>query len=288
MSKKPYKFLQKTEVPEKLHHLINFEKQWPEAFPWQHHHSRLMIELTCSLCGTKFPWVISKLRRFLKTGKPRGIFCKRCMKLRPLREEDVEPDAKRCFDFQQQKLEKGHLYILTRCPNCGKERWRHVAGLRSAKTAEKIDKPLCRKCAQRKRPDRYVDSTGYVVVRITSLTGRERWLAEQMRTSRPYIYEHRLVMAKWLNRPLKTNEQVHHRNGVKTDNRISNLRLISSRLHPTAPADKITKLVTEIEHTARQLELAGISPLPILNSFVETLNAVMEQQERLCLIPHPQ
>ena len=70
-----------------------------------------------------------------------------------------------------------------------------------------------------------MDHHGYrnvpVPVELRHLTGGSAWFSE-----------HRLAMAQHLGRPLKPDEQVHHINAVRTDNRIENLELWSTS-HPS-------------------------------------------------------
>lgn len=79
------------------------------------------------------------------------------------------------------------------------------------------DLPVMAK-APRGSGGRWVDHHGYVIITAGGRGGRR-------------ISEHRLVMERALGRELETRESVHHRNGIRTDNRIENLELWSSA-HP--------------------------------------------------------
>lgn len=72
--------------------------------------------------------------------------------------------------------------------------------------------------------ERVVTDGGYALVRIR-LDDPMASMARKISTHFGYVLEHRLVLARKLDRPLMDHETVHHRNGARLDNRPDNLEL---------------------------------------------------------------
>ena len=145
-------------------------------------------------------------------------------------------------------------YIWAACEKCGKERW---VPLRNGLPKNKH----CVKCEiyfrQKRRPSLLVGnkhvSKGYILVKLYPDA-----FFYPMATKKGYVQEHRLVMAKHIHRCLLAWEVVHHRNGIRNDNRLENLELLpASKYHlvDTVIKSRLKKLEVLVEKQAIQIKL---------------------------------
>ena len=122
-------------------------------------------------------------------------------------------------------------YTWLLCKSCGKGRWIQRGNEERSKRChscalkEKSIDALRRENSPMWRGGRTINQ-GYCKVMLPIGSP-----FSPMADSYGYVREHRLVMAKSLNRCLALNEQVHHIDGNRLNNELSNLELISPANH---------------------------------------------------------
>jgi hypothetical protein len=133
--------------------------------------------------------------------------------------------------------------IWSSCKDCGKERWTNC-------DKGKPESIYCSSCKQRGkrnhnyRGGKYKDAEGYVLVTVEPTN-----FFHNMVVRGNYIFEHRFVMAQHMKRCLLPWEIVHHKNGIKDDNRIENLQLLpNSSAHISS-----THFQKEIVHLQKEI-----------------------------------
>jgi len=102
---------------------------------------------------------------------------------------------------------------------------------------------------------RYKTPFGYIMKRVRS---DEPFFCMGIKKDRAtrYVFEHRLVMAEHLGRPLTEDELVHHLNGIKGDNRIENLAVVTCHNHPRKTLLKLAqKRIRDLEAELAQQKL---------------------------------
>lgn len=106
---------------------------------------------------------------------------------------------------------------------------RHTKASRK-KMADAATGKFLRENSSQWKGGRYKDRNGYLHVMIEVLPEPLRPFARKMVKGK-YVLEHRAVAAMTLGRPLARTEIVHHRNGIKDDNRPRNLEVTDRRDH---------------------------------------------------------
>ena len=144
-------------------------------------------------------------------------------------------------------------FIWTACKTCGKERW--VAFLVRKNKPQNLNCSTCVRTGKTYalKRGRYKDNHGYILVWVSP----DDFFSCMTHTKTNYVLEHRLVVAKSLGRNLHSWEIVHHRNGIRDDNRIENLQLVSDDRHKQISIleNKINRLLKGQEELKQQIRL---------------------------------
>lgn len=134
------------------------------------------------------------------------------------------------IDLSEQTF--GRLTVVTRTPNnnrgdvmwlcfckCGNQKVIRGACLRAGttKSCGCISRELA--SARNWKGGRSKTGDGYIKIKKSNHLNADK---------KGYILEHTFVMSEHLGRPLEKNENIHHKNGIRADNRLENLELWST------------------------------------------------------------
>lgn len=262
---RPPQYLKPEEVKDRWQKFFNFDQQEVRAYSTQHSH--LMIKVQCPSCAAQ-RWIPATNARSGQA--PHCGSCSRHKTRRLLRPDEVPGGWEGYIDLSRQEVRpptsghgQSHLRIWVTCPDCGEGRWVRVNGIRTGNNST----PRCWNCARAwfSGPNHWYwkggrgarGKGGYVEIRKTALPLEQRALADIMCPDRGGVMEHRIVMAAHLGRPLRPEEIIHHLNGVRGDNRLKNLRLLTTEIHAPAHGDvyyqKWQEALSEIERLKAEL-----------------------------------
>lgn len=119
----------------------------------------------------------------------------------------------------------GISYIKKNCEMCGKEFWGYIKYKTCSKQCAGKKKTLNGTARGKNngmwKGGKYTDKDGYIMV----------MQKDHPNARSGYVPEHRLKIEKKIGRYLTRNEVVHHKNEIKSDNRLGNLILMDKKEH---------------------------------------------------------
>ena len=146
--------------------------------------------------------------------------------------EEIPESFRSFLDFSDQPLlpfgKIRRRAIARICVDCGERQYTRANGVRE-QLKTKTFNCRCKPCHARRpkvlprgkdhwhwKGGRHETKAGYVIIMVP----------EHLKSnSNGYVLEHRVVMEEKLGRPLLSHETVHHKNGIRSDNRPENLEL---------------------------------------------------------------
>jgi len=206
--------------------------------------TRVNKKRNCEFCGKEFESEPNKNRKFCS---------KKCSGL-TRRKEKLKKICPNCNkEFSYRACVPNTVYCSKSCGAVHK-RARKIRKCKYCQSKFYPKKSTSEYCSNKCKYDRH-PRKGYREVYAKSLSIEEQEQFAPMFNKKGRVHEHRLVMARHLGRPVLSMEIVHHKNGLKRDNRIDNLELLESRKdHHTGCGDNIYQQLRAAESRIKELE----------------------------------
>jgi len=206
--------------------------------------TRTKITKPCEYCGEDFESEPHKRRKYC-TKKCTGA-ARRVPKLKR--------NCDNCgVEFSYRSCVPDTRYCTKKC-GAAHKRARSVLKCKHCQTEFYPKKKTSKYCTTDCKYAAY-NSNGYRSISINTVSEEEQEKFRDMFGKKGACHEHRLVMARHLDRPLVSTEIVHHKNGMKRDNRIENLELLESKKkHHTGYGDVYYQKYQESEARVKKLE----------------------------------